>query len=57
MMDRQTNLRWVLVFALASVLVISWVSILVTNAIWGALPGLVAPGVRRLLPPSRGAEA
>jgi hypothetical protein len=38
------------------VLVMSWVSILVTNTIWGAFLGLVAMGLRRLLP-RRGAAA
>jgi hypothetical protein len=31
------------------VLVVSWASILATNAIWGALLGLVAAGIRRLV--------
>jgi MFS superfamily sulfate permease-like transporter len=42
------------------VLAMSWVSILITNAIWGALLGLVAAGLGRLLPrraPRSGAEA
>lgn len=42
------------------VLAMSWVSILTTNAIWGALLGLVATGLGRLLPrraPGSGAEA
>ena len=41
------------------VLAMSWVSILLTNAIWGAFLGLVASGLVRLLPrrgPDRGAE-
>ena len=32
----------------APILVVSWVSIVVTNAIWGAFLGLVALGLRRL---------
>lgn len=35
------------------VLVMSWISILVTNAIWGAFLGLVAAGFGRLLPRRR----
>jgi hypothetical protein len=31
-------------------LAMSWVSILVTNTIWGAFLGLLATGVCRLLP-------
>ena len=38
------------------VLVMSWVSILLTNTTWGAFLGLVASGLRRLLP-RRGAAA
>ena len=34
----------------APVLVMSWVSILVTNTVWGAFLGLLATGVCRLLP-------
>jgi hypothetical protein len=34
----------------APVLVMSWVSILVTNTMWGAFLGLVAMGLHRLLP-------
>jgi hypothetical protein len=34
----------------APMLVISWISILATNTIWGALLGLLAVGLRRLLP-------
>jgi hypothetical protein len=34
----------------------SWASIVVTNVIWGTFLGLVALGLRRLLP-QRGAEA
>ena len=40
----------------APVLVISWVSILVTNTIWGAFLGVLATGLLRLLP-RRGAAA
>lgn len=40
----------------APVLVMSWASIVVTNVIWGTFLGLVALGLRRLLP-QRGAEA
>lgn len=40
----------------APILVVSWVAIVVTNVIWGAFLGLVALGIRRLLP-RRGAEA
>ena len=44
----------------ASVLVVSWVAILVTNGVWGAFLGLLATALGRLLPgrgPRRGAEA
>ncbi len=44
----------------APVLVVSWVAILVTNALWGAFLGLLATALGRLLPgrgPRRGAEA
>lgn len=44
----------------APILVVSWVAILVTNAVWGALLGLIAMALGRLLPgrgPRRGAEA
>jgi hypothetical protein len=44
----------------APVLVISWISILVTNTIWGAFLGLLATVLGNLLPPRgprRGAEA
>ncbi len=34
----------------APILVISWISIIATNTIWGALLVLVAVGLRRLLP-------
>jgi hypothetical protein len=30
--------------------VMSWISILATNVMWGALLGLVAVAIRRLLP-------
>lgn len=39
----------------APVLVMSWVAVIVTNTIWGAFLGLVAAGLRRLLP-RRGVE-
>jgi hypothetical protein len=32
------------------ILVISWTSILVTNAVWGVFLGLIATGLHRLLP-------
>ena len=34
----------------APMLVMSWISILATNVMWGALLGLVAVAIRRLLP-------
>lgn len=37
------------------ILVMSWVSIVVTNTVWGVLLGLVALGLRRLLPGRGGA--
>ncbi len=40
----------------APILVISWIAILVTNTIGGAFLGLIATGLRRLLP-RRSAEA
>jgi hypothetical protein len=44
----------------APILVISWISILVTNTIWGAFLGLLATVLGNLLPPRgprRGAHA
>ena len=32
------------------ILIISWISIIATNTIWGAFLGLLAAGMRRLLP-------
>lgn len=40
----------------APILVVSWVATVLTNAVWGALLGLVALGIGRLLP-SRGVGA
>ena len=40
----------------APVLVVSWVAIVVTNTIWGAVLGLVATGLSRLLP-RRGSQS
>lgn len=34
----------------APILVVSWLAVVVTNAIWGAFLGLVALGIGRLLP-------
>lgn len=41
----------------APVLLISWIAILVINVIWGAFLGLVASGIRRLIPQRRSLRA
>ncbi len=40
----------------APVLVVSWVAIVVTNTLWGAVLGLVTTGLSRLLP-RRGSQS